>query len=56
MPDPPWLNILTSAPFWAIMSAHISFGFIFTTLGTFLPLYMNDIMKFETSLVSLTTV
>ncbi|CAC5404579.1 SLC17A5 [Mytilus coruscus] len=48
MPDPPWLKILTSPAFWAILSAHISFGYIFTTLGTFLPLYMNDIMKFDT--------
>ncbi|XP_052083460.1 sialin-like [Mytilus californianus] len=50
MPDPPWLKILTSPAFWAILSAHISFGYIFTTLGTFLPLYMNDIMKFDTTM------
>ncbi|VDI33076.1 MFS transporter, ACS family, solute carrier family 17 (sodium-dependent inorganic phosphate [Mytilus galloprovincialis] len=50
MPDPPWLKIVTSPAFWAILSAHISFGYIFTTLGTFLPLYMNDIMKFDTTM------
>ncbi|XP_063410422.1 sialin-like [Mytilus trossulus] len=50
MPDPPWLKIITSPAFWAILSAHISFGYIFTTLGTFLPLYMNDIMKFDTTM------
>ncbi|XP_062571560.1 sialin-like [Saccostrea cucullata] len=47
MPSPPWLKILTSGPFWGLLMAHMSHGFLFTTIGTFLPLYMSDVLKFD---------
>nr|XP_022344205.1 sialin-like [Crassostrea virginica] len=47
MPSPPWLKILSSGPFWGLLVAHMSHGFLFTTIGTFLPLYMADVLKFD---------
>ncbi|XP_056001235.1 sialin-like [Ostrea edulis] len=47
MPSPPWIKIMTSGPFWGVMIAHMSHAFLFTTIGTFLPLYMSDVLKFE---------
>ncbi|XP_065934306.1 sialin isoform X2 [Magallana gigas] len=47
MPSPPWMKILTSGPFWGLLFAQMSHGFLFTTIGTFLPLYMADVLKFD---------
>ncbi|KAK3104543.1 hypothetical protein FSP39_004610 [Pinctada imbricata] len=47
MPSPPWLKILTSGPFWGLLCAHVAHGFLFTTIGTFLPIYMNDVLRFD---------
>ncbi|XP_022344205.2 sialin-like [Crassostrea virginica] len=47
MPSPPWLKILSSGPFWGLLVAHMSHAFLFTTIGTFLPLYMADVLKFD---------
>ncbi|XP_055995999.1 uncharacterized transporter slc-17.2-like isoform X2 [Ostrea edulis] len=47
MPSPPWIKIVTSGPFWGVMIADMSDAFLVTTIGTFLPLYMSDVLKFE---------
>lgn len=47
MPSPPWVKILTSGPFWGLLFAQMSHAFLFTTIGTFLPLYMADVLKFD---------
>ena len=51
MPMPPWLEILKSGPFWGIIFAHVTHSFIYTTIGTFLPLYMNDVLQFSIAAV-----
>ncbi|CAF4754888.1 unnamed protein product [Pieris macdunnoughi] len=45
----PWREILTSGPVWAIVMAHFSENWGFYTLLTFLPTFMQDVFKFETS-------
>ncbi|KAL0892421.1 hypothetical protein ABMA27_015534 [Loxostege sticticalis] len=45
----PWRAMLTSAPVWAIVMAHFSENWGFYTLLTFLPTFMQDVFKFETS-------
>ncbi|XP_031769341.2 vesicular glutamate transporter 1 isoform X1 [Galleria mellonella] len=45
----PWKAILTSAPVWAIVMAHFSENWGVYTLLTFLPTFMKDVFKFETS-------
>eukprot|EP00105_Crassostrea_gigas_P030972 XP_011453524.2 PREDICTED: uncharacterized transporter slc-17.2-like isoform X3 [Crassostrea gigas] len=47
MPSPPWMKILSSGPFWGLLFAQMSHRFLFTTIGTFLPLYMADVLKFD---------
>ncbi|XP_033764334.1 sialin-like [Pecten maximus] len=47
MPSPPWKKLITSGPFWAILTAHTAHGFIFTVIGTFLPLYMKDVLMYD---------
>lgn len=47
MPRPPWLQILRSGPFWGLLTVHMGYNFIATTMGTFLPIYLNDILKFD---------
>jgi hypothetical protein len=51
MSRPPWLDILRSGPFWGLLSATMSHGFIATTAGTYLPLYLNDVLKFDVTSV-----
>ncbi|KPJ21293.1 Vesicular glutamate transporter 1 [Papilio machaon] len=41
--------MLTSPPVWAIVVAHFSENWGFYTLLTFLPTFMKDVFKFETS-------
>ncbi|XP_045520977.1 vesicular glutamate transporter 1 isoform X2 [Pieris brassicae] len=45
----PWRAMLTSGPVWAIVMAHFSENWGFYTLLTFLPTFMQDVFKFETS-------
>ncbi|XP_037299293.1 sialin isoform X2 [Manduca sexta] len=45
----PWWAMLTSGPVWAIVMAHFSENWGFYTLLTFLPTFMKDVYKFETS-------
>ncbi|KOB67057.1 Permease of the major facilitator superfamily [Operophtera brumata] len=40
----PWLSILTSLPFWAILLAHCGQNLGFWTLLTELPSYMNNLL------------
>ncbi|XP_069117339.1 sialin-like [Argopecten irradians] len=47
MPSPPWLRLIRSPPFWALLIAHMTHLYIFTVIGTFLPLYMEDVLKFD---------
>ncbi|XP_067658407.1 sialin-like [Haliotis asinina] len=44
---PPWMKIFKSPPFWALLTAHISQTWIETTITTFIPMYMNDVLKFK---------
>ncbi|XP_025836852.1 putative inorganic phosphate cotransporter [Agrilus planipennis] len=43
----PWLSILTSLPFWAIMATHMAQNYGYETLMTELPTYMNQILRFD---------
>lgn len=45
----PWRAMLTSGPVWAIVMAHFSENWGFYTLLTFLPTFMQDVFKFQTS-------
>ncbi|XP_039749150.1 sialin isoform X1 [Pararge aegeria] len=45
----PWLAMLSSGPVWAIVMAHFSENWGFYTLLTFLPTFMQDVFKFQTS-------
>ncbi|XP_050679814.1 vesicular glutamate transporter 1 isoform X2 [Leptidea sinapis] len=45
----PWRAMLTSRPVWAIVVAHFAENWGFYTLLTFLPTFMQDVFKFETS-------
>ncbi|XP_068630357.1 vesicular glutamate transporter 1 isoform X2 [Battus philenor] len=45
----PYCAMLTSGPVWAIVMAHFSENWGFYTLLTFLPTFMQDVFKFETS-------
>ncbi|XP_071109664.1 sialin-like [Haliotis cracherodii] len=44
---PPWMKIFKSPPFWALLTAHISQTWIETTITTFIPMYMNDVLEFK---------
>lgn len=39
----PWVHIVTSAPFWAILTAHVVQNWGFYTLLTQLPFYFKDV-------------
>ncbi|PZC74361.1 hypothetical protein B5X24_HaOG207924 [Helicoverpa armigera] len=43
----PWLSILTSLPFWAILLAHSGQNLGFWTLLTELPSYMNHVLNVD---------
>ncbi|KAF2887772.1 hypothetical protein ILUMI_18401, partial [Ignelater luminosus] len=43
----PWRSMLTSAPVWAVVVAHVSENWGFYTLLTQLPKFMKDILHFE---------
>ncbi|XP_048762951.1 sodium-dependent phosphate transport protein 1-like isoform X1 [Ostrea edulis] len=47
MSRPPWLGILRSGPFWGLLCVNMSHAFIATTVGTYLPLYLNDVLHFD---------
>jgi len=44
---PPWKAILTSLPLWAIMVAHTSYMWGYTTLVTQLPSYLEEVLHFN---------
>ncbi|XP_044011040.1 sialin-like [Aphidius gifuensis] len=44
----PWKSILTSIPFWAIVVSHFCESWGSQTMVTQLPIFMHDILKFET--------
>lgn len=43
----PWRAILTSAPVWALVAAQIGHDWGFFTMVTDLPIYMNDVLRFD---------
>ncbi|XP_043940742.1 sialin-like [Protopterus annectens] len=43
----PVISILTSLPLWAINIAHFSSSWSFYTLLTSMPLYLNDVLRFN---------
>ncbi|KAJ8320098.1 hypothetical protein KUTeg_001685 [Tegillarca granosa] len=47
MPDPPWVKIICSKAFWGLLIAHVSHAFLFTTIGTYLPIYMNAVLQYD---------
>ena len=42
----PWKQILTSGPFWAIVVAHCTYTWVTSWMMSYLPKYLNDILKF----------
>ncbi|KAF5279964.1 hypothetical protein FQA39_LY18185 [Lamprigera yunnana] len=46
-PSIPWLKIVTSLPFWAILIAHMGHNYGYETLMTELPTYMNQVLHFS---------
>ncbi|KAF6206564.1 hypothetical protein GE061_017798 [Apolygus lucorum] len=46
-PPVPWLSILKSAPFWAIMAAHCGQNYGYETLMTELPTFMKQVLRFN---------
>ncbi|KAK4872492.1 hypothetical protein RN001_014521 [Aquatica leii] len=46
-PPIPWLKIVSSLPFWAILVAHMGHNYGYETLMTELPSYMNQVLHFS---------
>ncbi|KAF5292856.1 hypothetical protein FQR65_LT11108 [Abscondita terminalis] len=46
-PPIPWVKIVTSLPFWAILIAHMGHNYGYETLMTELPSYMNQVLRFS---------
>ena len=44
---PPWKQIFTSLPVWAIVIAHTSYNWGFHTLLTQLPLFLDEVLDFD---------
>ncbi|KAL3318866.1 hypothetical protein Ciccas_002457 [Cichlidogyrus casuarinus] len=51
----PWKSMLTSVPFWAIVSAHVTCNWIFYTSINYLPTYMSQVLGFDVKTVGLLT-
>ncbi|KAK6177705.1 hypothetical protein SNE40_015753 [Patella caerulea] len=47
IPRVPWSKILTSLPFFAILICHVCHSWTLTLISTFLPFYMNEVLKFD---------
>lgn len=43
----PWKKIVRSPPFWALVTLHFSEAWVLTSMTTFIPLYMDDVLKFS---------
>lgn len=43
----PWLKIITSLPFWAVIVAHCGQNWGFFTLMTEMPTYMSKVLQFD---------
>ncbi|XP_046572201.1 sialin-like [Haliotis rubra] len=43
----PWMKTLRSMPFWALVVNHVSHSWIMSSIQTFLPMYMSDVLKFD---------
>jgi len=48
-PNPPYLSILTSLPFWALAFAHFARNWGYLTLLTTLPTFMAAVLNFDIS-------
>ncbi|XP_034241424.1 putative inorganic phosphate cotransporter isoform X1 [Thrips palmi] len=46
-PPIPWISILKSLPFWAILMAHIGQNYGYETLMTELPTFMKQVLHFD---------
>ncbi|XP_052131914.1 putative inorganic phosphate cotransporter [Frankliniella occidentalis] len=46
-PPIPWVSILKSMPFWAILMAHIGQNYGYETLMTELPTFMKQVLHFD---------
>ncbi|XP_018907130.1 putative inorganic phosphate cotransporter [Bemisia tabaci] len=46
-PPVPWKSIVTSAPFWAILIAHMGQNYGYETLMTELPTFMKQVLHFN---------
>ncbi|XP_003398669.1 putative inorganic phosphate cotransporter isoform X2 [Bombus terrestris] len=46
-PPVPWISIVTSLPFWAILIAHMGQNYGYETLMTLLPTFMKQILHFD---------
>lgn len=53
-PPTPWLSIIKSGPFWAILLAHMGYNYGYETLMTELPTYMKQVLHFSIKDVSIT--
>ena len=49
---PPLKSVFTSAAFLSLLMTHISYSWLLSVLGTYLPIYLNDILLFDTETVS----
>lgn len=52
-PPVPWRSILKSAPFWAILVAHMGQNYGYETLMTELPTFMKQVLHFNIKAVSI---
>ncbi|KAK3921380.1 Putative inorganic phosphate cotransporter [Frankliniella fusca] len=46
-PPIPWMSVLKSMPFWAILVAHMGQNYGYETLLTELPTYMKQVLRFS---------
>ncbi|KAF7268749.1 hypothetical protein GWI33_018101 [Rhynchophorus ferrugineus] len=47
IPPTPWMSIIKSGPFWAILLAHMGYNYGYETLMTELPTYMKQVLHFS---------
>lgn len=51
-PAVPWKKVFTSAPFWALLFAHVCHNWTWYTVLTTLPTFMSEILRFDIKEVS----
>ena len=49
---PPLKSVFTSPAFLSLLVTHVSYSWFLGTFATYLPIYLNDILLYDTETVS----